>query len=504
VTCGLAVLDPAAGGPVPDPAGELPAHLPIPFAGRALALTAVYPPALGGLKEDGTPATSAAEAAFQKQATETSTRWVSTLAAVASSTGAVYLIDLARGAPALDRDVLATTTSGAQARVTAVTSSTPPTADHPFLGLWDKSADPAVSSDPDKMRPLATMTPGYTPNETWQLVWEGRLPNLDVVKAQLQSKPTRDGLAWLAVQSAPDAANPVSGPFRRTLVRARSADGLVPGDIVVVTPSDASACPKGVFELEVTGFLVPDPASYPGGAVEVSPRTGPGAPGDPHCLDTADRSVVQVTFRAGGLILTGPAFGYGGRPAIATATTAAEPGFSLAWQDTSGLSCPLDLDSTAWPPPPGPTCDQTCRDTCETILLARKARRGFYVAEKCLATDTECSTSWESGPVVNPLGPVLAFKPGWVYREGASGTTPPARDTSLEIRTSSGLVPMARRPLSGTNPIGATLPSGLATFDRSAATGLEASGVRVFAAYPSNLVLDFSPSLGAPAVAVYK
>ena len=48
------------------------------------------------------------------------------------------------------------------------------------------------------------------------------------------------------------------------------------------------------------------------------------------------------------------------------------------------------------------------------------------------------------------------------------------------------------------------MPSGVAAFDRSGATGLEASGVHAFVSYESNLVLDFSPAAAAGVIAVYK
>jgi hypothetical protein len=507
VACGVAVLDPLAGGPVADPAGELPMHAPIPVTGQVLAMAAVYPPALGGLKEDGSPATSAAEAVYQKQATAVSDRWVSTLAAVASSSGAVVLLDLARGAPALDRDVLATVTQGTQAHVQGVTSSAAPSAEHPAIGLWDeRTAEPVVTADGAVMVLLPEMAPGYTGSELWRATWEGELPGLAGVKAELQSTGTSPGstLAWLALQVSADATIPGVAPLREVGRLQDPRSWLKPGDIaVVIPPVDDPRCPNGPFELEVTGFLEPDPDNYPGGAVTVTPRavqpvTSDGLTGDPACRDAAGRSVALVTFRAGGLVVTGSSFGYAGRARFD------EP-FALRHQETSALSC-APLDSPGWPRA-GDTCDQACRDACETVYLARSSRRAFYVAEQCLdpAVDPDCSARWGTAPLVNPVGPVLAFKPGKVYASDATDlTAEPARDSYLQVTTASGLVPASRRPLSGTNAIGALLPSGLATYDRSAETGLEASGVRVFASYPTNQVLDFSPALGASLVTVHR
>jgi len=309
------------------------------------------------------------------------------------------------------------------------------------------------------------------------------------------------------MQVSADATTPGVAPLREVGRLYDPRSWIRAGDIAVVTPpAGDTRCPSGTFELEVTGLLPPDPVSYPGGAVTVTPRavqpiSSEGVVGDPTCLDTAGRSVALVTFRAGGLVLVGSVSGYSGRPSLAA--SAAEPGFRLAYEDTSALSCPM-LDSTAWPPPA--TCDQACRDTCERIYLSRKSRRAFYVAERCPdpATDPECAARWGPDPLIDPVGPVLAFKPGKVYASEATGTAPPARDSALQVTTASGLVPTSRRPLAGTNPVGALFPSGLATYDRSAETGLEASGVRVFVSYPTNQVLDFTPSLGATQVTVHK
>lgn len=519
VTCGLAVLDPVSGAPVPDPAGELPSHLPIAIAGRLVAIGAVYPPLLGSFQEDGkTPSTDTdpSTAVYQTQAMASSDRLTSTLAVVASSTGAAVLVDLARGVPAIDREVLATTTAGTQARITVAASSTPSDATAPFLGLWDeRTATPEVTHDTAVMPLLVRMTPGYTPTESWTIASEAILPNLSNVRAQVQSTGT--SIAWLATQASA-SLDPGTPPYRDVVRLYDPRLFLRPGDIAAVSPADTTACPRGTFELEVTGFLPPDDTLYPGGAVTVVPRpealqpqveeNGQVVHADPHCLDgagfgdptkTAGRNVARVTFRSGGLLLTGLTFGYGGRPALQA--TAAGPAYTLAWEDTSALSCPV-LESPAWPPA---ACDQACRDTCERIILARRARRSFYVAEQCATTDTDCTTRWGPDPVfVNRVGPVLSFKVGQVYPSGADGLTPLARGTTMVINTNGGDTAASRRPLSGVNPIGAVLPSGVATFDGTAITHVAASGVRVLVAYPSNLVLEFTPAGAASAILIHK
>lgn len=512
VACGLVVLDPAAGGLAPDPAGQLPAHAPIAIPGAVRGLIAIYPPSVGGLREDGSPSSSGTPGAFQKLSTSAGFRWVSTLAAASSSTGSLYLVDLARGALAAENAMLASQTAGTQARVASATASTPPVEGQPYLALWDERGTlpaPALTHDLAVLPELVRMTPGYTARDTWTVAWEGILPGLSSLKAQVQSRADQAGLDWLAVQSSTVGAaggEPYRGVGRLYDVRL----GLRPGDIAVVTPADATACPRGTFELEVTGLLHPlqPGADFPGGAVAVAPR--PDAqqpkvlegdlevPANPHCLDAAGRSDVRVTFRAGGLVLTGADFGYAGRPV--GAASAVEPGFTLGWEDPAPLSCQMLEAGAAWPPAP---CDAACRAECERLLLSRKARRQFYLAEKCLATDSACVARWANlpqvdGGLVNPVGPVLAFKVGWQDDpSGGVSTVTPGRGTSLTIRTFSGQVAVTRRPQVSGQATAAVLPAGLATFDRAGVTTLEADGVRVYAAYPGNLVLDLSP--GQPA-----
>lgn len=505
-TCGLAVLDPVTGLPVPDPAGELPAHAPIQVPGTILGITAIYPPRVGGLDIDGATAPDGA-GVLQRQATAAGERYVSTLAAVTSSTGSVVLVDLARGTLALDRAVLATASGADPARITRATSSSPSEATTPRLGLWDEAAPGAVKTD--ELLELITMKPGYTPSDAWEVRWEGPLPGLVGLPGQYQAGAGTVP-AWVAIQSS-SGATPASGPYRgvarlydpRLLVRE--------GDIVVVDPDDEVACPLGTFELEVTGHLKPTAATaadYPGGAVTVKPRPADQQPtvtvgtevkrADPACLDAGGRSTAKITILAGGLILTGTAFGYAGRP-VAQAS-AAEPGFSLAWADPATLSCPL-LDDPTWPP--ATTCDlEACRATCDDLLRSRKARRLFYVAERCASTDTACIDRWKKGtdPQVNPVGPVVAFKAGWDRAGSPVRSTVPV----LTFATSSGQATALRRPLSGAQPVGAVLPAGMVTYDRTASTGLATDGVRVFTAYAGNLVLDFSPSQGASAITVHR
>lgn len=516
VTCGLAVLDPATAAPVPDPAGELPAHAPIAVPGEILGLAAVSPPAVGSYQLDGTAQADGVAGPLQKLYMASGERYVSTLAAVATSGGPIYLVDLARGALALDRDLLSSSTGGAPARVNSASSATPASAGLPQLGLWDlrpETSPPVLSVDVLDLPALVTMTPGYTPSDSWTVSLEGELPGLTALRGQLQATPGADGIAWVAIQASV-GTSPATPPYRGVARLADPRLALHVGDIAVVKPDDTAACPLGAFELEVTGFLAPDPDRYPGGAVTVQPRpadrqpkvtTASGeVPADPTCLDSAGRSTATVTFRSGGLVLVGVGFGYAGRPqAVADPD---QPGYTLGWEDTSALSCPM-LDDPAGTPV---ACDDACRDACERVLLSRKARRLFYAYGQCLATDLVCVERWVNGPVT-PLpssayarGPVLSFKAGWRNADGTPAAAPPARGQVLQIGTAGGQVLSGRRPLSGTVVNGAVLPTGLATFDRAGATSKAADGVRVFGAYAGGAVLDFTPSNATTSVTVHR
>jgi hypothetical protein len=507
--CGLVTLDPLTGGLLPERKSANPA-IPIAVPGSIIDLIAIYPPTIGSLLVDGTAAPDGIQGAYQKQATQVSDHWTSTLAAATSTNGAVYLIDLARNGLARDAGVLATNTGGQPARVQTAASSTPSLADSPWLALWDDratTATPVPVHDATVMPLLVGMTPGYTSSDSWTLGQQSGLPTLAALRTQLQATADGQGLAWLAVQSS-SGATADAPPYRGV---ARLYDPRLPirvGDIAIVTPDDTARCPRGAFELDVTGILYPT-ADFPGGAVTVAPRAadlqpkvvegGVQVPVDPHCLDGAGRSTGRVTFLGGGLVLTGATFGYAGRPTPSVRYTLPEP----SW---AALACPIVdggdfLVGGAWQPP---VCDAACRAACEQLLLARKARRLFYFTEQCASTDAECLTRWSSVLYDDPEGPALTFRAGWSYPDGTPGNAPPERGTFLSIATSAGEVPVVRKPqLSGT-VTGAVLPSGLATFDRAGASKVSADGERVLVSYPGNQVLDFSPSQAANASTLHR
>jgi hypothetical protein len=505
LACGLVTFDPVAGALIPDPAGQLPFASPVPVPGQILGLIAVYPPSVGSGEIDGTPAPDGTQGPLQKLATQTVVRWTSTLALATSTLGPAYLVDLARGGQALDANVLPLIrVSGAL--------STPTSTEEPYLALFDENAvapAPALTRDPALMPARIGLTPGFTPTDNWTLGWQLTIPGLLGVPAQLQSTPDGLGLAWLALQHSvgSDAA---SGPLRDAVRLYDPRLGLRIGDIALVTALDATAC-SGGLELEVTDFLYPT-ADAPGGAVAVAPRVTLPTDAQQACLSAlgaAGRSKAQVTFLSSELLLLGGAFGYAGRPTLRAA--AAEPGYLLDWKDPAALTCPLldGADATfvvggRWQPP---TCDLACRDTCQQLLLSRRSRRAFYVTDQCASTDTVCISRWGLVLLDNLNGPVVQFKVGLLSSTGVTLdplTTAPARGATLTFTTVSGQVMSSRQPEVGATVTGMALPSGMATFDRAGETGSSADGVHVFVSYPSNQVLDCSPSVAAGSSGLYR
>ena len=253
--------------------------------------------------------------------------------------------------------------------------------------------------------------------------------------------------------------------------------------------------------MTVTALLPPDPNLYPGGAVAVTPATSQPAGATADCLPVGDPDVT-VSFKASGLVLVGTTTGYAGRPSVVT-DPATDPDFELRYVDERTLSCPIMPDDPqAWPPAPADVtaCEAdaaTCRATCERLLLARRARRLFYVTDVCPATTTAlgqaCADKWPGGLALpNPTGPALAFQVG---TNTVAGTGAPAlvRGATLYFNTASGQVATLRSPSVGSSGIGSTSPYGVILFDRSAATLNAADAIHGYAAFAYDLVLDFAP-----------
>jgi len=356
------------------------------------------------------------------------------------------------------------------------------------------------------------VTPGYTRNETFAVAYQGRLPGLAARQARAHvaaATPT-----WIAIQEATGLTGPGTSAWRSVarLYDPRLAVHL--GDLVEVIGFPAGVCPGGAFELVVTRLLPPDPDLYPGGAVEVQPSATQPAGADPACLPVGDIPVtIDILTRE--MVLSGSVSGYAGRPPVVSGSPASAPRFEFKYQDETlpELSCPIMPDHPQdWPPAASQVaaCEAdvaACRDSCERLVLARRARRGFYMTESCSmlsgTAQTTCVATWETTAGLRfpmPKGPVIAFKLGVTDPGEGLGLQ---RGTTLYLSTGSGFLPGGRAPSAGGTGTGASTPLGISMFDRSAATGLANDGIRGYAAYTEDLVLSFAPwSNGAPSTTI--
>jgi hypothetical protein len=439
IACGLVALDPGSGLLVPDPvpAGTLPQApflAPIPIPGRPLALGATPPPV-----NPPAPADPIFAGTYMRIATNLGARATTGAAAVASSDGNVYYVDLGRWELPSDRLV------GANVGATVTSSAV---------------AGQRLVLDPGS---AVSVTAGYTPTATWTVTYEGVLPGLASRRAQIRSGPS------LALQVGEgDGASEVVRLYDPTL-------GVSPGDTVVVDVIDPAApgtC-TGQFEVRVAGLVEPATPT-PGGAALLEEKD-PSNPAWHSCfvdLTSSGTTVpgLRATFRAGGAnpyVLvrgTGASAIHVGRPAPGTP-------FDLTWTDEDAFlgACTLP-PAVAWP---GTIpCGAGCRTACQDLLRARLARRIGYVPE---------------GGAVDPQGPALAF----AFEPESAAT--PARGLALAIATSEGRVPMAHR-----DPVGPVNPRQVLPFDRSAfealSPGSAAGGVRFLVPYASGVVLDATPT----------
>ncbi|HET9553299.1 MAG TPA: hypothetical protein VFP50_10055 [Anaeromyxobacteraceae bacterium] len=535
--CGLAVIDPVVGGLAADPAGQAPHMNPIQIPGEGLAMAATGPSALQE------------RAGFLKIAPGSGQRYTTGLIAVASTAGHVYLVDPGHLAVANDVSML---NGNSRTRVSSAATKLPLTATGgtqpttvPLLGLWNEKTDPAhpvVVTGASSMMAQVKVTPGFTNSETWSVSYQGILPGLGDRTGQVRS--TGPAIDWIAVQEATGLTGAGQAALRSVAHLYDPRLAVRGGDLVVVNATGLlgtdgqEACPKGPFELRVTGLLPPT-ADYPGGAVSVVPadvqprwsKDSTGAwiadsnasPADPHCLDArstlpaGDRKAV-TTFRARALVAVGTVSGYAGRPDLVEGDPTPVPPFALEYEREDALSCPILLDRDEdWPPPAAAVsaCQAdvaTCRSQCERLLLARRSRRIYYLTDRCLdaATSTTaagtCGGVWTGLTFPFPAGPAVAFKVGLLQQDGSEppAGTLPLRESAVVFATANGISPASREPYSGTTAFAGVLPTGVAFYDEAAEVGTASLGVRGFAAFTDNLVLDFSPAQPAPNATVVR
>jgi len=506
IDCGIVTLDPAlAGGPaIPgDWAGWMPYRAPMRVPGRPLALAVAAPPA-------EPPSSDPGDAVYQDDLMRlrmktvdggTLTLATSGVAAVASDDGNVYFLDLGRFTAATARSPIV-------ARAPGTPAATP--VDGKDVWLLDGAGSfPATATE---AAATIEVTPGYTPTDTFAVTWQGILPDLEMRAAEAG---VAAGEPWLALQSGdgPDAPGRIVNEVVRVW---HPALGVRAGDVAVILAEGVpapcvgkaiSSSSKPVFEAKIEALLAPSEL-HPGGAMQLAPVAAP-EPQWTVCYDALKAAVaggqllggLTATIRAQGLVLVGLATGYAGRPPLAAEHRLEYPG-----KDAEAVlvaACTLeDWDGAV----PAPDCLGACRDACEALVLARKARRVHHTFEDC-ATDPDddpgaCAARWPGTTFPVASGPALAFTAA--VRDSTPSLTCPAPPCQVTPGTAQRNLSLRLSGVSGgTTPLLARAPSGAPThasgaiaFDRSPWKAED--GYRFFVSYPGDLVFDVSPSLDPP------
>ena len=483
--CGIAVIDPVLGTLAPDPAGELPYQLPIQVPGEVVDFAVSGPPAT----------TDAGKEGLLKFDPGSGLRYTQAFAGVATTSGRIYLADLSHFSLGNAISPLAGTTG---TRVIGLGKYLAEPGSAP-LGFWLEPTGATASVEIDTLAiPGIAVTPGYTASETFWVTYQGMLPGL--ISRQAIAHVTTGAPSRIAVQEPTGLSGPGTSPWRGVARLYDPRLAVRVGDLVEVETFPSGSCPNGTFELEVTAILPPDPLLYPGGAVAVTPSASQPAGADPNCLPQNTGSKVTVSFRSRNLVLAGSSSGYAGRPDLVASPPDATARFEFKYEDEQALNCPIMPDDPgAWPPSDAEiaSCEAdaaTCRATCERLMLARRARRSFYVTQACpdltTATGLACWNRWVTTFGLQfpmPKGPVVAFKVG--VKAGAGELK---RGTYVAFKTSSGFVAGSRAPSAGSGGTGAEAPYGVTLFDRSAVTKVANDGIHGYAAFVNNLVLDFA------------
>ncbi len=422
IACGLVTLDPATGALAldPTPAGTMhaPYRAPIPIPGAALGLAAAPPPAVP-------PPDATYTGTFMRMVTAAATRITTAAAAVASTDGSVYFVDLGRWEIPAEKKV-----EEQEVKPTAT--------------VVGAAVDPeAVASD-------FVVTAGYTPTARWTATWRGELPGLASRRAEAGV-----GAPWLALQvgSGTSEVVRVSDPSLGIHVDDLAEITFAAGD-----PDALGSC-ASPFEARVADVIPPDPAHYPGGALQLAKIAD--HPEWDACVDhLSGKTNLRVSVRGGGWVLvrgTGTDAVLAGRPEAGSNP----PKFSFQWQSEEGLSCPATCGSWA--------SDGACRSSCENLLRFRLARRIGYVPS-----------------AGDPSGPALAFtlvQLKTLLKQGFA----------VAIDTTEGRSPFRVVPPGVT----AVAPGEIAVFDRSTVdpNNTASAGVRFLVPYLSNVVLDATPTL---------
>jgi hypothetical protein len=464
VRCGLLALNPTTKALEVDPLGEGPTLIPI-----------ALPAPVSGLLASGRSAANQVPIVSAGGAITINTTGV---AAITTTDGNLYLVDIGRWAMASDTSPLVgtgrTRVTGAPATVVDAKSSA--------IGLWSladpSDKTPTLSAKVADIPARVRVTPGFTPDDNWTLTSQV-LPGLDARGARLGQDA---GGFWLSVQVG--ATPPIT-----SIVNLASPDVLVGETVTLEQTETGIACANGVG-FTITGFNTLDPTNRPGGAVSLA-DTG-GCLADVNSgLDIGANISAVATFH--GLVLTGEKYGDAGRPTafVPTAATVEAKAYELA---TSEFKV---LDPAAVPPPP-------------------QLHRLFYVTDPCAGS--ECAGIWKSAPYIDitdpangtnivhnaldfplPKGPLLGIVPGFVDAKGLRTTVPPKAGTALHFTTRSGLVvPSARRPIVSGAAISSVLPLGLALVDPGS------GGVQLLVSYAAGLLADYKSNVAPGTMTVVR
>lgn len=517
IACGIAVIDPVAGRIAEDPHEEgkapyMPYMAPIMLPAVAIAMAVADPP-------DLPPPSTQYGAPYLQIAPGSGARLTTGVLAVPSGNGRVYFVDLARWAIPNNVSILRQATTR-----TALVSMSAPEEDQVRLGFWPSDGS-ELALDADAAAEAVTITPGFTQTESFTVGYQASLPGLELRRGETANVGGRVGLS-LQVR-IPDGAG---GQRATQVVRLYDPSlGVHAGDIVNIVTDGIAGCPE-VLEAEITA-LVPPEAEHPGGSVLL---------GRPPCVPADDvpcavqaeydgcepvllagsQAGLPVTVYAGGGTADAPQFlvvgtqtGYAGRATAAADASGPEYRLEYRARDAGGTPVGPDEDQLAalcplipWPSSaPFTACDETCRASCEQLVLARKARRFYHLSDSCTGSSTDttgtsdCLAAFPRETYPFPLadGPVIAFRVGIQRPEvdGAVDVDAPLErlETFASIGVRSGIEPSYRSTPDGAagSPV---LPLGVAAFDRSTWDGKEAEGYRFFVPYVDGHVLDFSPS----------
>ncbi|HEX9048999.1 MAG TPA: hypothetical protein VF841_00540 [Anaeromyxobacter sp.] len=536
IDCGVVALDPTvpsgtqaipsdrtAGSAAPGDA-YMPYRAPMRVPGRPVAIAVSGPPARPPPAVAGEPDfTTSPLSAYMRLYSGSVARATTAVAAVPCDDGIVYYLDLGRFETATGSLAVASKpVSAAMPAYTRPPTCTTSTAAQPRCArrrLWLRPApDGAFIADAIGASDVVTMTPGWTPDEQWSLVYQGLVAPSGLYGRAGEAGQDAGGNTWVALQTS------AGGDTFNQVVRLWDpALGVREGDLLVIkaravgctgTSPGTNTDTDSEFYVQVASLVPPDAARYPGGAVTVTRvatdedpawATCYGALQDATRNGTVLRGLV-VAVRAGGYVLTGTSAGSGGVPVSLGYLGRPQPNvaFTLAYQDEDALAAACPFEQWGWAGPPTPAvlgCDATCRAGCERLAIVRKLRRYQGVSVDCNTNSTltsSCTTVWPGNAFPLVPGPTALAFTFDLQRDPEDPVDPldptvgstPFRDLRLTILSRSN-VTVSGASGKSTSPFQA---SGMTTFDRSPWTPDAAAGYRFLVSYPADFVLDSSPS----------